>query len=370
MSDFIPISKPHISAREEQYVIRALRSGWVSSLGEFIETFEAQFAAYCGVTYALTTSNGTTGLHLALESLGIGAGDEVIVPDLTFIATANAVAYTGAKPVLADIDPHTLCLDVAAVAAAVTPHTRAVIPVHLYGHPADMEPLNDLAATHGLVVLEDAAEALGARYKNRAVGSLGRCAVFSFYGNKLITTGEGGMLTTDDRDLYLRAKHLRDHAMSAQRRYWHSERGYNYRMTNLQAALGVAQLEQIAEFLDYRGRLMSWYREDVHTSSSVRLNHVAGWAKSSYWMICLEVDWFDDALRATFMRLLREVGVDTRPYFYPISSMPMYAAKPAPNALRKSSIGVNLPGYYGLSRDDVRRIASAVNELLLTLKPS
>src|SRR5262245_46655923 len=224
MSDFIPISKPLIGARERELVLDALDSGWVSSIGKYIDEFEAKFAAYCGTRYALAVSNGTTGLHLALAALGLGPGDEVIIPDLTFVATANAVAYTGATPVLADVDADTLCIDPDSVKSLISARTKAIIPVHLYGHPADMDVLTEIANANDIALIEDAAEAHGAEYKGRRVGGLSKCGVFSFYGNKVITTGEGGMLTTNDRDFYTIARRLRDHAMSPQRRYFHEER--------------------------------------------------------------------------------------------------------------------------------------------------
>jgi perosamine synthetase len=361
---FIPISKPFIGPREKELVIDALDSGWVSSIGKYIDEFEAKFARYCGTEYALAVSNGTTGLHLALATLGLQAGDEVIVPDLTFVATANAVAYTGATPVLADVHADTLCLDVASVKSLITPRTKAIIPVHLYGHPADMDALTEIADAHGLAIVEDAAEAHGAEYKGRRVGSLGKCAVFSFYGNKVITTGEGGMLTTNDRAFHQRAKRLRDHAMSPEKRYFHEERGYNYRITNLQAALGVAQLERIDEFLDRRTEIMSWYNSAIATTDSVRLNRVKNWAKSAFWMVCLEVDWFDEARRDAFMQALRARGIDSRPYFCTMSSMPMYRQAPLPVASCKAQTGLNLPSYFELTKPEVQRIGSDVNAIL------
>ncbi len=371
MSDhFIPISKPAIGPKERQLVLDALDSGWVSSIGKYIDQFEAGFARYCGTKYALAVSNGTTGLHLALEALGLKAGDEVIVPDLTFVATANAVAYTGATPVLADIEPDTLCLDPSSVKALISARTKAMIPVHLYGHPADMDALREIADAHGLAIVEDAAEAHGAEYRGRRAGSLGNCAVFSFYGNKIITTGEGGMLTTSDEQLYQRAKRLRDHAMSAERRYFHEERGFNYRITNLQAALGVAQLERIDEFLERRAEIMSWYASEIACDKAVRLNEVKNWAKSAFWMVCLEVDWFDEARRDSFMRKLKAQGIDSRPYFCTMSSLPMYRQNPLPVAARKARVGLNLPSYYELTRSDVLRIGAAVNETLDEMRPA
>ena len=208
------------------------------------------------------------------------------------------------------------------------------------------------------------ADALGAEYKGRRIGSLGRCGVFSFYGNKIITTGEGGMLTTDDTSLYMRAKSLRDHAMNSKRRYWHDEIGFNYRITNLQAAVGLAQMERINEFSEQRIEIMRWYREVINTSDEIRLNYVANWAKSAFWMVCLEVDWFDRNLRASFMGALQKRGIDSRPYFYPISSMPMYSGNKSPIAAQKSIIGLNLPTYCGLTQEDVKRVGNAVNEEL------
>lgn len=369
MTKFYPISQPTITEKEIAYVTDAVKSGWVSSLGKYIELFEASFAKFCDVKYALTTNNGTTGLHLALESLGIGPNDEVIIPDLTFVATANAVSYTGAKSIMVDIDSDTLCISGKAIREAITSRTRAIIPVHLYGHPADMDAINEIAREFNLFVIEDAAEAHGAEYKGRRVGGLSNCGVFSFYGNKIITTGEGGMLTMNDEKLYKRAKMLRDHAMSSEKRYWHPEKGFNYRTTNLQAALGLAQMERIEEILEHRIKLMGWYRDYIKTSDSIRLNYVAPWAKNVFWLICIEIDWLDDQLREELMAALKECGVDSRPYFYPISTMPMYATeRKLPVTSRKYKIGINLPSYYGLSRNDVIKISKIVNSNIDKLK--
>lgn len=367
MDSFIPISQPSIGARERELVLDAVDSGWVSSIGKYIDEFETAFARYCGTEFALTVSNGTTGLHLALVTLGLGPGDEVIIPDLTFVATANAVAYTGATPVLADVDPDTLCIDPASVESLVTERTKVIMPVHLYGHPADMDALTTIAKARGITVIEDAAEAHGAEYKGRRVGGLSQCGVFSFYGNKVVTTGEGGMLTTNDRAFYLRAKRLRDHAMTPERRYFHDERGFNYRMTNLQAALGVAQMERIDDFLKRRAEIMAWYNSVIPCSEGVRLNRVKNWATSAFWMVCLEVDGFNESRRDAFMAKLKQRGIDSRPYFCTMSSMPMYRQKPLPVAARKAQSGLNLPSFFGLTQKDVERIGGVVNELLVDL---
>ncbi len=365
MDSFIPISQPSIGARERELVLDAVDSGWVSSIGKYIDEFETVFARYCGTEFALTVSNGTTGLHLALVTLGLGPGDEVIIPDLTFVATANAVAYTGATPVLADVDPDTLCIDPASVEALITERTKVIMPVHLYGHPADMDALTAIAKAHNVTVIEDAAEAHGAEYKGRRVGGLSQCGVFSFYGNKVVTTGEGGMLTTNDPAFYQRAKRLRDHAMSKERRYFHDERGFNYRMTNLQAALGVAQMERIDDFLKRRAEIMAWYNSAIPFCKGVRLNRVQNWANSAFWMVCLEVDEFDEARRNAFMGGLKQRGIDSRPYFCTMSSMPMYKQRPLPVAARKAQTGLNLPSFFDLTQKDVERIGGVVNELLV-----
>jgi perosamine synthetase len=370
MPKFYPISQPTIAEKEIEYVLDAVKSGWVSSLGKYLEMFEAAFAKFCNVKYALTVNNGTTGLHLALATLNIKAGDEVIIPDLTFIATANAVAYTGATPVLVDIEPDTLCISPDAIRKAITPRTKAIMPVHLYGHPANMKEIMKIAKEHSLLVIEDAAEAHGAECFGERVGSIGDCAVFSFYGNKIITTGEGGMLTMNDEKLYRRAKMLRDHAMSPVKRYYHPELGYNYRMTNLQAALGLAQMERIDLIIENRASILAWYREYINVSDKVRLNYQADYAKNVYWLICLEVDWFNDDLRAEFMTDLKSLGVDSRPYFYPLSVMPMYQSTTPPVVAKKSVIGVNLPSYFGLAHEDVKTISELVNQMLAKYAPT
>lgn len=367
VTQFFPVSQPSIGPKEIEYVTDAVSSGWVSSIGAYIELFESKFAEFCGTRYAVAVSNGTTALHLALIGLGVTPQDEVIIPDLTFVATANAVKYVGARVVVVDIDRDSLCIDVRAVSRAITPKTRAIIPVHLYGHPADMQPLMVVAKEHGVAVIEDAAEAHGATYRGVRVGSIGDAGVFSFYGNKVITSGEGGMITSNSRDLVDRLRFLRDHAMSPTRRYWHTEVGFNYRLTNLQAALAVAQLERIEEFLDKRREIMGWYREELGGCHGLKVNRQLEGCKNAFWMVCLEVDGMDEDRRVEFMRLLRRNGVDSRPYFYPVSDLPMYdRAKTAVTheIFRK---GINLPSYVDLTREDVASIGKIVRSALIEL---
>ncbi|MEL6816882.1 MAG: DegT/DnrJ/EryC1/StrS family aminotransferase, partial [Cyanobacteria bacterium J06598_3] len=315
----------------------------------------------------LTLSSRTTALHLALLAYDIGLGDEVIVPDITFIATANAVAYTGAKPVFVDIDSETLCLDVEKAKAAITPRTKAIIAVHLYGHPANMPALKAIAQPQGIALIEDAAEAHGATIKGKRTGALGDCGVFSFYGNKIVTCGEGGMITTNNTDFYERAKFLRSQAMSSTQRYWHTEVGYNYRMTNLQAALGFAQMKRIDEFVQQKKTLFSLYEKHMVRHPNVRLNRSAPWAENVFWQVCMEVEGWTAAERDRFMLALAERGIDTRPYFYPISDMPMYVAgsrHKTPVAHQVSQQGLNLPSYFEMSEREVMDVCAIIGECL------
>jgi len=363
--NFIPISQPNIGEKEIAYVTDAVRSGWVSSLGKYIDLLEEKFAIYCGTRYAVATSNGTTALHLTLVSLGITADDEVIIPDLTFVATGSAVKYIGAKVVTVDIDEDTLCISPEAIKKAITSKTKAIIPVHLYGHPANMEEINKIAKEYNLFVIEDAAEAHGAEVNGKKVGSLSHAGVFSFYGNKIITSGEGGMITTDDEELYKKMRYLRDHAMSKEKRYWHTEVGFNYRMTNLQAALGVAQFERIDELLAKKKEIFEWYQDGLKDVKGIKLNHQASWAKNVYWMVCLELDGYIEAQRDEFIQKLKAKNIDSRPYFYPVSDMPVYEDANTPITHKVYQRGLNLPSYFDITKEQVHYISEKIKELLV-----
>ncbi|MGJ0359247.1 DegT/DnrJ/EryC1/StrS family aminotransferase [Aliarcobacter cryaerophilus] len=362
--DFIPISQPSIGQKEIEYVTDAVKSGWVSSLGKYIDMFEEKFAIYCGTKYAVATSNGTTALHLALVALGITAEDEVIIPDLTFVATGSAVRYIGAKVVTVDVDEDTLCISPEAIKKAITSKTKAIIPVHLYGHPANMEEINTIAKEHNLFVIEDAAEAHGAEVNGKKVGSLSHTGVFSFYGNKIITSGEGGMITTDDEELYKKMRYLRDHAMSKEKRYWHTEVGFNYRMTNLQAALGVAQFERIDELLEKKKEIFEWYQEGLKDIRGIRLNHQAPWAKNVYWMVCLELDGYSESQRDEFIQKLKAKNIDSRPYFYPVSDMPIYDNTDTPITHKVYQRGLNLPSYFDITKEQVDYVCENIRTIL------
>jgi perosamine synthetase len=361
---FYPVSKPLLAGRELEYVADAVKSGWVSSLGIYVKRFEEEFAAFCGVKHAICVSNGTVALHLALVAKGIGAGDEVIMPDLSFIATANATLLAGARPVFCDVSEGSLCIDPAKIEALIKPRTKAIVPVHLYGHAADMTAIMEIADRHGLFVLEDAAEAHGSAVGGRRVGGLGHCGTFSFYANKNMTTGEGGMLTTNDDSLAREMRVLRDHAMSPDKRYWHERMGFNYRMTNLQAAIGCAQLEQVEGFLAERRKLYQCYKTRLGDVQGLRLNREAQGTTNSFWMICAEFEGVDAGRRDAISAALRAKGVDTRPYFYPMSDMP-YLDGPAdtPVAHAISARGINLPTYVGLTEADLDVICNAVRSV-------
>ncbi len=359
----IPVSNPLISQTELDYVSDAVRSGWVSSLGAYIDAFETRFAAYCGTKYALTVSNGTVGLHLALVALGVRSGDEVIVPDLTFVATANAVRMAQAEPVMVDVCRDTYCIDPEQVVRAITSRTKAILPVHLYGHPADMTALREIAQAHKLHLIEDAAEAHGAFMHGNRTGAMGDCGVFSFYGNKIITSGEGGMITTDDPVLFQRLKYLRDHAMSKEIRYWHTEVGYNYRMTNIQAALGLAQLEKIDQFIARRATLLEQYRT-LLAPHGVECNPAALGAQPVNWMTCAVVEGLGREQRDKVIALMREQGVDSRPFFFPVSSLPMYRGASNPVSQLLSDNGFNLPTYVDLTSEQVSQICTTFMQAL------
>ena len=362
----ISVSEPTFSGREREYVLDCIDSTWISSVGKYLPLFEAAVAKASGTRHAIATNNGTTALHLALVAMGVGPGDEVLVPTVTYIASANAVRYCGAEPVFVDICPGTLNLDPEDLERRVTAKTKGIIPVHLYGHPVDMDPVLDFAGSRGLFVLEDAAEALGAEYKGRKVGSLGRCATFSFFGNKIITTGEGGAVTTDDDELAASLRLLRGQGMDPNRRYWFPVVGYNYRMTNVQAAIGLAQMERFDQALAERLRLAAWYHEALSPlEGDVVLPSAASWALHAYWMYTVFIRSGGEARRDEVMRILDSIGIETRPVFYPMHFLPPYhRASDYPVADAWSVLGINLPTHRNLTTEDVWRVASGLQQAL------
>jgi perosamine synthetase len=370
----IPVAEPNLAGNELSYVIDCVRSGWISSRGDYIAKFEAAFASYLGVEDAITVSNGSTALDLALAAFDIGPGDEVIVPDLTFAATINAPLHLGATPVLVDVDPGSWNMAPEAVERAITKRTRALIPVHLYGQPADMDALNEIARRHGLVVIEDAAEALGSQLDGRPVGSLGDAACFSFFANKLITTGEGGMLVIRDKARAARARQLRSHGMQPDRRYWHDQIGYNFRMTNLQAAIGLAQMERIDELLDRKLAVCRIYREQLDGLPQLILPQERAGVLNSYWAFSVLIRGADAAIRDSVMERLLHRGIETRPLFYPLHEMPPYAGFGRKKALatsrRLSYSGITLPSSVNITEAEVLDVCASLKAALKQLEAS
>jgi perosamine synthetase len=364
----IPVSSPSFVGNEREYVLDCMDSGWVSSAGKYVDLFEAGFAEFCGVKHAVACCNGTAALHLALLALGVGPGDEVIVPTLTFVATANAVTYCGARPVFADSEPETWNLDPAHVASKITPRTKGIVAVHLYGHPAEMDELRALASRHGLFLLEDAAEAHGALYRGRRAGSLGDLAAFSFYGNKIIATGEGGMVVTDDDAMAARVRLLRGQGMDSERRYWFPVVGYNYRMMNLPAAIGLAQLERAAWHTTRRREVAAAYKHQLSGVPGLSWQAERAWARHAYWMFTVILEEKSADERDRLMARLEEEGVETRPVFYPLHTLPPYResarGEEFPVAERLARQGVSLPTWAGLSRDDLSHVCERLRECL------
>lgn len=363
--NFIPVAAPTLGGNERAYVLECLDSTWISSSGRFLDAFEAAFARFCGVSHAVAVNNGTTALHLALTVLGIGPGDEVIVPNLTYIASANAVTYCGAKPVFVDCEPLTLNLDPDRIEARITSRARAILPVHLYGHPADMDRIMRLAARHDLRVVEDAAEAHGATCRGRPVGSFGACATFSFYGNKIITTGEGGMVVTDDAALAARLRLYRGQGLDPQRRYIHPVVGFNYRMTNLAAAIGLAQLERIDTILAARRQVAAWYAEHLADLTGLRLLGAEPWAKPVPWLVTVLLTQGGARERDSVMAALLADGIDSRPVFYPMHEQVPYREDACyPVAKTWSSRSLNLPAFEALTETDVVAVCASLRRAM------
>jgi perosamine synthetase len=362
----IPVAQPDLSGNERLYVDQAVSEGWISSHGRFLQRFETDFAAFSQSKHAIACANGTVAIHLLLVAMGIGAGDEVIVPSLTYVASANGVTYTGARPILVDSETTHWNIDPHAVERAITPRTKAIMAVHLYGHPADMRALRAIARRHGIPLIEDAAEAHGAEVDGRRVGSLGLAATFSFFGNKIVTTGEGGMVTTDDDALAARLRQLRGQGMDPHRRYWFPIVGYNYRMTNLAAAIGCAQLERADQLLANRAALAREYESrlaPLAKRDGYQLPTCAPWARHVHWLYCLRVP---AAQRDPLMAHLAAQDIETRPFFPPMHRLPIYEdpdfrqGRALPGAELLGATGINLPTWHGLVSADLDRIAAQI----------
>lgn len=366
----IPVATPDLSGNEEKYVVDAIRSTWISSTGYYIQRFEKEFAESCGARTSVTVANGTIALHLAMLALDVRPGDEVLVPSLTYIATANAVRYVGAEPVFVDVDPQTWCIDPALIEAKITRRTKGIIAVHLYGHPADMDAINHLAAVHGLWVVEDAAEAHYARYKGRVVGNLADIATFSFYGNKILTSGEGGALIVRDPQLEIRVRTLRGQGMDPNRRYYFPVTGYNFRLTNIASAILCAQLERRDEIVARRQAIFRLYDRHLAGIPGIGFQPVASWAQPAPWLYCVAID--QDAFgrsRDDVMEALATEGIESRPFFLSLHRLPPFREESErrgevlPVTDRLSESGINLPTFNGLSEKDIVKIANVLKGL-------
>ena len=357
----IPVAEPNLDGNELKYVVDCVKTGWISSIGSYVTKFENTFSRYCGMKHGIAVANGTVALHVALEALGIKKGDEVIIPSLTFVATANAVKYTGAKPVFVDSEPRTWNIDPEKIEEKITPRTKAIIPVHLYGHPCDMGRITEIAEKHDLAIIEDAAEAHGAEYKGKKIGSLSAISCFSFYGNKILTTGEGGMCLTNDEKLVEKMRQLKDHGMSANRRYYHLQMGYNYRLTNIQAAIGLAQLEKLEETIAIKRKNVQLYNSLLRNIKGITLPVEESWAKNVYWLYSILIEKDYKLKRDELILKLEKEGIETRPFFLPLHQMPyMDEGLKLPIAEKTSEKGLSLPSSAKLTKEQIEAISKVL----------
>ena len=361
--NFIPVYKPSLLGNEKKYVNDCLDSTWISSKGKYIDLFETQFKHFIGVNFAAGVCNGTVAIHLALVALGISAGDEVIVPTLTYIASVNPIVQVGAKPIFVDSHKDSWQLDEKDIERKITPRTKAIMVVHLYGHAANMDAILKIANEHNLMIIEDCAEAFGTKFRGQHVGTFGDIATFSFFGNKTITTGEGGMVVTNDATLYDRICRYRGQGLAKHRTYWHDVIGFNYRMTNICAAIGLAQLERANVLISQKRQLAQKY-DALLTGLSIQIHRpINSWIEHSFWMYSILVK---DGIRDKVIQSLFDANIETRPVFYPVHTMPMYAQhyerhKTAEEIARR---GINLPSWPDISDEEIQYVAQILSDSL------
>ena len=369
----LAVSGPSITDLEISYVNEAVQTAWYSNANVFHDRFESAFAKYLQVAHAMALPSCTSAIHLALASLGVGSGDEVIVPDITWIASSAPISYVGATPVFADIDAKTWCLSAASMEECITARTKAVIPVDLYGNLADLDAIEALAQRHGIAVIEDAAEAIGSEFRGRKAGSFGDAAAFSFHGSKTLTTGEGGMLITRRDELHRRALQLRDHGRElGDTMFRNSEVGFKYRMSSMQAALGLAQLERIEELVAHKRQIFAWYAAELSKVEGVTLNHEAPGTKNTYWMVTTILDPGFGISKDRVIHRLREQGIDCRPFFEPLSSLKAYAGQEQARLAQArnrvsyeiSPYGINLPSGMNMTEGRVARVCQSLRHIL------
>jgi len=373
MRNFIPVCEPYFCGNEKKYLKECIDSGWISSSGKFIERFEKKFAKYCGVRYGITTTSGTTALHLALLAAGIKKGDEVIIPDFTMVSTLFAVLYCQARPVFVDVKEETGNIDISKIEEKITKKTKAIIPVHIYGHPVDIDPILRLAKKYNLCVVEDAAEAHGAEYKGKKCGGLGHLACFSFYANKIITCGEGGMVVTNNKKLASRCRYFKNlcFPLSGKRSYIHKNLGYNYRMTNVQAAIGLAQLEKIKELVRRRRKNAELYNKFLKNVPGLKLPVEKPYAKNVYWMYGIVVDPKKfGRTRNRLAKILKGKGIDSRNFFQPMHKQPVltkmgiFDKNNYPTTEKLAKNGLYLPSGSGLTEKEIFYICKTIKRLI------
>ncbi|MBP7087940.1 MAG: DegT/DnrJ/EryC1/StrS family aminotransferase [Candidatus Omnitrophica bacterium] len=367
----IPVNEPLLNGREKELLNECINSGWISSDGPFVAEFEKKFSSYIGVNFGIAVSNGAAALETALFAAGIGKGDEVIMPAFTIISCALAVIRLGARPVLIDSEPETWNMDVNQLESRITNRTKAIMAVHIYGHPVDMGPLLEIAKKHNLIVIEDAAEVHGAEYRGRKCGSLGHISAFSFYANKIITTGEGGMVLTSDKTLAEKSRSYRNLCFRPEKRFFHTELGFNYRMTNLQAAIGVAQVERIEEFIRIKREMGKYYHEKLSPIKGVKLQVEKPWAKTVYWMYCIELAENTGLDADAMMKKLGKRGIGTRPFFLGLHEQPalqdigLFKGESYPVAERIARQGLYLPSGLAITKKQIDEVVKNVKEVLV-----
>lgn len=363
----IAITKPSITSLEIEYVNDAITNGWGEKCYEYIKRFENSFSNYLGVNYSLATSSCTGAIHLALLALGVKEGDEVIAPDITWIASVEPILYVGAKPVLVDVLKDSWCIDPKSIEAAITPKTKAIIVVHLYGNLVEMDQVMEIAKKHNLKVIEDAAEGLGSEYKGKKAGSIGDMGVFSFHGTKTIATGEGGMLVTNSKELNEQARILNDHGRDPKvgKTFWMANYGYKYKMSNLQAAMGCAQIERAEELINKKREIFDWYKELFKDKKRFKLNPEPAYTKNSYWMPTVI---FEESLnldRDKLFAFLKENDIDSRPFFYPLSSLPFFEERKQNTVSYEFyERAINLPSYHDLTKSEATKVYTVIEEYL------
>lgn len=366
----IPVNQPLLNGREKELLAQCIDTGWISSDGPFVHEFECRFAGFIGAKYGIAVCNGTAAIEAALFAAGVGKGDEVIMPAFTIISCALAVIRLGAVPVLVDVEPDTWNMDVRQIGSCLTAKTKAIMPVHIYGHPVDMDPVLAIANKHNLIVIEDVAEAHGAEYKGNRCGGLGHISAWSFYANKIITTGEGGMVLTSDPKMAKRAAFYRNLCFRPEKRFYHTELGYNFRMTNMQAALGVAQMDRIEEFIQIKRRLGKYYRKGLLEINGIKCQVEKPWAKMVYWMYCIELDNTLDLDAEMMMRQLKKRGISSRPFFWGLHEQPalhklgLFKTERFPVTERIARQGLYLPSGMTLTKKQIDEVVVAVSDII------